>query len=105
MQKMKKFMVVHRDPKVSWDTVEENWSKLVAVEPATWIRTYFNADKKVRYCLWMAPDADTLKKIFSEFNITFESILKVEETVPDIWDRQYAERMEEEEREDAVVDF
>jgi hypothetical protein len=39
------------------------------------------------------------------FNITFESILKVEETVPDIWDRQYAEQMENEEREYSIADF
>jgi hypothetical protein len=40
--------------------------------------------EKVRYCLWLAPDMDELKKIFSEFHIAFESILRVEETVPDM---------------------
>ncbi|MDA8402653.1 MAG: DUF4242 domain-containing protein [Desulfobacteraceae bacterium] len=104
-KKMQKFMVVHRDPHVSWDTVEENWSKMVSVEPATWIRTYFNADEKVRYCLWLAPDADELKKIFSEFHVSYESILRVEETVPDIWERQYAEQMEAEERADTIAEF
>jgi len=34
-KKMQKFMVVHRDPNISWDKVEENWSKMVSVEPAT----------------------------------------------------------------------
>jgi len=29
MKKMKNFMVVHRDPEVSWDKIEENWSKAV----------------------------------------------------------------------------
>jgi hypothetical protein len=37
MKKMKNFMVVHRDSDVSWDKVEENWSKMVDLEPATWL--------------------------------------------------------------------
>jgi hypothetical protein len=49
MKKMKNFMVVHRDPEVSWDKIEENWSKMVDLEPATWLRTYYNMDEKVRY--------------------------------------------------------
>jgi hypothetical protein len=105
MKKLRNFMVVHRDPRVSWQKVEENWSKMVDLEPATWVRTYFNMDKKVRYCLWLAPDEDVLKEIFSEFSITWESILEVEETVPDIWARKYRAQTEAEEREDTKADF
>jgi hypothetical protein len=50
MKKMKNFMVVHRDPDVSW-----------------------------------------------------ESILEVEETIPDIWVRKYQEQMEAEDREDTTT--
>jgi len=100
MKKMKNFMVVHRDPQVSWEKVEENWSKMVDLEPATWLRTYFNVDEKVRYCLWRAPDEETLKKIFADFKIRWESILEVKETIPDIWAREYQAQMEAEERED-----
>jgi hypothetical protein len=103
MKKMKNFMVVHRDPKVSWEKVEENWSKMVDLEPATWLRTYFNMDEKVRYCLWRAPDGETLKKIFADFKISWESILEVKETIPDIWAREYQEQMEAEEREDIAT--
>lgn len=102
---MKSFMVVHRDPKVTWEKVEENWSKMVDLEPATWLRTYFNVDEKVRYCLWLAPDADTLEKIFSDFNITWESILEIKETVPDIWAKKYRSQIEAEEKEDTAADF
>jgi hypothetical protein len=104
MKKMKSFMVVHRDPKVSWDKVEENWARMVDLEPATWVRTYFNKEEKVRYCLWLAPDEEALRKIFSEFNISWESILRVEETVPGIWERLYLAQMEDDEKADTVTD-
>jgi hypothetical protein len=98
-------MVVHKDPNVSWEKVEENWSRMADLEPATWIRTYFNMDRKVRYCLWLAPDENVLKEIFSEFRITWESILEVKETVSDIWAKKYRQQTEAEEREDTKVDF
>ena len=103
MKKMKNFMVVHRDPDVSWDKVEENWSKMVDIEPATWLRTYFNVDEKVRFCLWLAPNEAVLKKIFADFQIRWESILEVEETIPDIWARKYQAQMEAEDRDDTAT--
>jgi hypothetical protein len=103
MKKMKNFMVVHRDPEISWDKVEENWSKMVDLEPATWLRTYFNVDEKVRFCLWLAPNEEVLKEIFADFQIRWESILEVEETIPDIWARKYQEQMEAEDREDTAT--
>ena len=108
LKKMNYYMVVHRDPNVSWEKVEEYWSKMADIEPATWIRTYYNIKEKVRYCLWLAPDESVLKGIFSDFNISYESILMVEETVPDIWARKYGEQLEAEEREEiegAEADF
>lgn len=85
MEKMKKFMVMHRDPAISWTKVEENWAKLARVESATWIRTYFNKQKGIRYCLWLAPSEENLKEIFKNINAGWESVLSVEETVPDFW--------------------
>ncbi len=102
MKKIKNYMVVHKDPQVSWEKVEENWSKLVEVESATWLRTYFNLGEKVRFCLWLAPDEAALKKIFADFQISWESILEVKETIPDIWAREYRAQMEAEEREDTA---
>ena len=100
MKRMKNYMVVHRDPQVSWDVIEKNWSKMVDLEPATWLRTYYNMDEKVRFCMWLAPNEGALKKIFADFKISWESILEVKETIPDIWAREYREQMEAEERED-----
>ena len=105
MKKLKNFMVVHRDPQVSWETVEENWSRMVDLEPATWLRTYYNMNEKVRFCLWLAPNDETLKKIFADFKISWESILEVEETIPDIWARKYQAQIEAEEREDTATRF
>ena len=82
---MPTFMVIHRNPDRSWDEVEKIWTKLAQVEVASWERTWFNKNEGVRYCLWHAPDTGTLEKIFSDLNITWESITEVDETVPDIW--------------------
>ena len=82
---MARFMVVHRNPDVSWEEIEENWIKLANVESATWERTWYNKSEGTRYCLWHASDMEGLKEIFGELNIAYESILEVEETVPDIW--------------------
>jgi hypothetical protein len=103
MKKMKNFMVVHRDPQVSWQKVENNWSKMASVEPATWLRTYYNKEEKVRYCLWLAPNKESLKDIFGDFQVSWESILEVEETLPDIWARKYRAETEAEERADSAT--
>lgn len=103
MKKMKSFMVVHKDPRVSWDKVEENWSRIVDLEQATWLRTYYNLQEKVRFCLWLSPNEEILKKIFSDFQIAWESILEVEETIPDIWAKKYRAQMEAEEKEDTAT--
>jgi hypothetical protein len=53
---MMKFMVVHKEPELSWEIVEENWRKLSQVENAKWIKTYYNQKQGVRFCVWLAPD-------------------------------------------------
>lgn len=85
MTKMTKFMVYHNDPVISWDQVEKNWRKLATVEKASWVRTYFNKEKGMRYCLWLAPSKEELQEIFDDLNISLESIVEVEETIPDLW--------------------
>jgi len=86
---MAKFMVVHRDPNILWSKVEENWVKLAKIETARWIRTYYNKEEGMRYCIWFAQSGEELSKIFFDLNISFESIIEVEETVPDIWGKKY----------------
>jgi hypothetical protein len=91
---MKTYMVVHRAPELSWEVVERNWRKLAAVEAASWVTTYYNVDAGVRYCVWRAPDQETLKKIFGGLEITFEAITDVEETKPDMWGEKWEEHLE-----------
>lgn len=98
MAKMLKYMVVHKDPDVSWKKVEENWAKLAKIEKCTWVRTFFNREKGVRYCEWLASDERTLKSIFIDLNISFESIIEVEETVPDLWGKKWEEHLKAEEK-------
>ncbi len=93
---MKTFMVVHRDPGLSWEVVEENWRKMARVESAAWISTYFNVDEGVRYCVWQAPDTATLKDIFGELRVSFESLVEVEETKPDMWGKKWVEHLDAE---------
>ncbi len=79
------FMVVHKSPELSWEQVEKNWAKLACVKDAKWLRTYYNKDENLRFCVWLAEDKEKLQTIFSELDIRWESISMVEETVPDVW--------------------
>jgi len=103
MAKMKKFMAVHRDPEISWKAVEENWAKSARVEEATWIRTSYNKNLGVRYCVWMAPDAETLKSVFESLGVTYESLLEVEETIPDLWGEKWQEHLTAESESDTLA--
>ena len=94
MNKMLKYMVVHADSHVPWEKVEENWAKLANVENATWVRTCYNKEKGIRYCIWLAPSAKVLTTIFEELDISYESITEVEETVPDLWGKKWQEHLE-----------
>lgn len=93
MAGIKKFMVVHNDPNVSWEAVQENWIKLSNVESATWVRTCYNKEEGIRYCVWLCHDLENLKNIFNELDILFESILEIEETVPDLWGKKWNEHL------------
>lgn len=96
MSKLNKYMMVHNTPEVNCDEVQANWRKLAAVEAGTWIRTYYNDEKGVRYCIWLAPSEEVLKDIFTEIGISWDSIVQVEETVPDLWGEKWAEHLERE---------
>jgi hypothetical protein len=100
MEKMNKYMMVHQNPGIDCDEVQSNWRKLAKIETAIWVRTYFNTEMSIRYCLWLAPDEEVLKQIFTEIGISWESIVQVEETVPDLWGDKWEEHL----RADAVAD-
>ncbi len=94
---MRTYMVVHRAPDLKWEIVERNWRNLAQVKSATWITTYYNTHEGLRYCVWRSPGKATLEKIFSELEISFESITAVEETKPDMWGKeQWEEHLEAE---------
>lgn len=57
---------------------------------------YYNKEKSIRYCVWLAPDENTLKAVFSELNISWDSLVEVEETVPDLWGKKWKEHLEAE---------
>ena len=96
MAKMRKFMAVHHNPGIDCKVVQANWRKLAKVESATWVRTYINEDNGIRYCVWLSPDEKELKKIFDGIGVTYESILSVEETVPDLWGEEWQQHLEKE---------
>jgi hypothetical protein len=96
MAKMRKFMAVHHNPGIDCNVVQANWRKLAKVESATWVRTYINEEMGIRYCIWLSPDEKELQKIFDEIGVTYESILPVEETVPDLWGDAWPEHLEKE---------
>lgn len=85
MAKIKQFMVVHKNPEIDFKVVQSNWQKMAKLESATWVRTYFNRNEGVRYCLWLAHDKKELIAIFEDLNVSYESIMLVEETIPDLW--------------------
>ena len=96
MAKTSKYMVTHISPDIPWEKVEENWAKLAHAESASWIRTYYNKEKGIRYCVWLAPEEDTLKSLFSELEIAWDTMVAVEETVPDLWGKKWQEHLEAE---------
>ena len=88
MAKVNKYMMVHTTPGINCDEVRADWRKLAQVETATWLKTYYNKEKGVRYCIWLAPSEEDLKHIFTEIGISWDSIMLVEETLPDLWGRK-----------------
>ena len=66
------------------------------VEHALWIKTYFNVEQGIHYCVWRAPDTGKLKKAFYDLDISWESIVEVEETSPDMWGRKWEEHVKAE---------
>lgn len=93
MRNLNKYVMVHNTPGINCAEVQANWRKLANVETATWIRTYYNEECKTRYCIWLAPSEEELKDIFTEIGISWESIVQVEETVPDLWGEKWEEHL------------
>lgn len=104
MAKFKKYMVVHNNPGIDCKVVQANWRKLARVENATWERTYFNEKKGMRYCVWRSDNDKDLMKIFNDMNVSWEAIIPVEETVPDLWGEKWQEHLEADKAADTLGD-
>jgi len=89
-------MAVHNNPGIDCNMVQANWRKLAGVENATWVRTYYNEGMGKRYCVWLAESDGILKKIFKEMNVSYETIVPVEETLPDLWGKNWEEHLKKE---------
>ena len=94
MAEFNKFIAVHHNPGIDCKVVQANWRELAKVENAKWIRTYFNEGSGWRFCIWLAPNEAELKKIFDEIGVSYENILPVEETVPDLWGEKWQEHLQ-----------
>jgi len=102
MEALKRFMAYHHDPDLDFNVVQANWRKCAQVETASWVRTYYNEKEGMRYCVWLAPDEEELKNVFKEIGLTYESILPVEETLPDMWGERWEEHLIQEETADTL---
>ncbi|MEA1967910.1 MAG: DUF4242 domain-containing protein, partial [Thermodesulfobacteriota bacterium] len=96
------YMMVHNTTEFNCEEVQASWRKLAKVEAATWIRTYYNEDKGTRYCIWLAPSEEDLKNIFTEIGISWDSIVQVEETIPDLWGEKWEEHLKKEANADTL---
>ena len=100
MAKLRQYMVVHRNPGIDCNEVQANWRKMATIERETWVRTFFNEEKGMRFCIWLAESEERLITIFTELDVSYESIIPIEETVPDLWGEKWQEHLEK----DAVAD-
>ena len=50
----------------------------------------------MRYCIWSAPSEEELKKIFTAMDVSWETIVEVEETTPDLWGEKWEEHLKAE---------
>lgn len=102
MSGMKKYMVVHKDPGISWTQVQENWAKLATVSAARWLRTSYNKEEGIRFCVWLSPDQEKLQMIFNELRLSWESMTEVEETTPDLWGQKWETHLAAESKADTL---
>ncbi len=94
--KLNKFMMVHSNLDTDCKEVQASWRKLADTGVGVWVRTYTNEEKSLRYCIWLASSEEALKNIFTEIGLSWDSIVPVEETTPDLWGEKWQEHLERE---------
>jgi hypothetical protein len=105
MKKMQQYMAVHCNPGIDCKVVQANWRKMAKLKSAKWVRTYINEEKGMRYCIWLSPDENELKRIFDGMKVSYEAILPVVETVPDMWGDQWQEHLKKDSSADTLGDL
>ena len=93
MAKMDKYLMISDDPNIDCDEVQANWRKMASVESATWVKSYYNEEKGQRYAIWLSPTEEDLGKILTGIGIKWDALIKVEETVPDMWGQKWEEHL------------
>lgn len=84
---MPKFLTLHREPKKTWEKLEEAYRQLAKETTAVWIRTYYRIDDGRRICEWEAPSEESIIVLFKRTGITWDEIIEVEEILPGRWRR------------------
>ena len=93
MANVNKYMVIHNNPGIDCNEVQANWREMAAVKAATWVNSYYNEEKGLRYAIWLAPKDDDLKNILSDIGTKWESVIPVVETSPDMWGEKWEEHL------------
>jgi hypothetical protein len=96
MKKLNQYLTIHCNPGIDCKVLQANWRRMAKLESAKWVRTFINEEQGLRYCIWLSPDEQTLKEIFDGMEVSYESILPVEETVPDMWGERWQEHLQKE---------
>lgn len=100
----KTFMMVHKTPDIDCEKVQAKWREIAQDEAGTWIISYVNKEKRIRYCLWQADSEEVLKHIFTEIGISWDSIIEVEALKPDMWGEKWEEHLKAEMYADTLGD-
>ncbi len=80
---MAKFLIVHTRNQEFVSNHVNHLCKVCAKEKgATWKRVNFNIKSGRIFCLWEAPDKETIVGIMEKCNMPAEEILEVEEMTP-----------------------
>jgi hypothetical protein len=91
---MNTYLMVHNNPDIDCEEVQARWRKIATDKAGKWVKSYVNEGQNTRYCIWMASDIEDLKNIFTELGISWESIIQVDEIVPDMWGEKWQEHLE-----------
>lgn len=93
---MPKYMIVHEKNTEFVSSHVNHYCKICAKEKnADWKRVSYSLNEGKIFCLWEAPDRETLVKSLDKCNLITEEIIEVEEMYPDECDWEVFGELEE----------